>query len=281
MVRGKVITTHLRTGDPNGIRTVFISNKICEMIVFPKSEFDMVCQLEESSRPALYILLGEDENGAAQAYIGETTNGVKRINNHKSHKLFWNKCLMFVAKDESINKADVQYLERRAIDLATDCAQYGVMNEQSGKEISLSNYQIDIMEEFFDDVCLLASFIGCPIFEKQEKSNTKHGENLFHITVRDSNAYGIFNEIDHSIRILKGSLLPQSTVPSYRDGEKRNAIIAAMSKPTKDGFWELQRDYVVSSPSTAASYCSGRSCNGWINWINDKGQTLDELYRSE
>ena len=45
MARGKVITTHLRTGDPNGIRTVFISNKICEMIVFPKSEFDMVSQL--------------------------------------------------------------------------------------------------------------------------------------------------------------------------------------------------------------------------------------------
>ncbi len=40
MARGKVITTHLRTGDPNGIRTVFISNKICEMIVFPKSGFD-------------------------------------------------------------------------------------------------------------------------------------------------------------------------------------------------------------------------------------------------
>ena len=53
MARGKVITTHLRTGDPNGIRTVFISNKICEMIVFPKSEFDAVSKMEESSRPAL------------------------------------------------------------------------------------------------------------------------------------------------------------------------------------------------------------------------------------
>ena len=254
MVRGKVITTHLRTGDPNGIRTVFISNKICEMIVFPKSEFDMVSQLEESSRPALYILLGEDENGTAQTYIGETTNGVKRINNHKAHKLFWNKCLMFVAKDDSINKADVQYLERQAIDLATDCSQYGVMNEQQGKEISLSNYQRDIMDEFFDDVRLLSSFIGCPIFEKQEKTRTKVGENLFHITVRDCNAHGIFNETDHSMRILRG---------------------------TKNGFWELQRDYVLASPSTAASYCSGRSCNGWLNWINDEGQSLDELYRNE
>jgi hypothetical protein len=188
---------------------------------------------------------------------------------------------MFIAKDDSINKADVQYLERQSIDLATDCARYGVMNEQQGKENSLSNYQRDIMDEFFDDVRLLSSFIGCPIFEKQEKSNTKIGENLFHITVRDCNAHGIFNETDHSIRILKGSLLPQSTVPSYKDGEKRNAIIAAMSKPTKDGFWELQRDYVLASPSTAASYCSGRSCNGWLHWINDAGQSLDELYRNE
>jgi len=47
MARGKVITTHLRTGDPNGIRTVFISKKICEMIVFPKSEFEMVSKMEE------------------------------------------------------------------------------------------------------------------------------------------------------------------------------------------------------------------------------------------
>jgi len=70
MARGKVITTHLRTGDPNGIRTVFISNKICEMIVFPKSEFDAVSKMDESSRPALYILLGEDENGSAQMHSG-------------------------------------------------------------------------------------------------------------------------------------------------------------------------------------------------------------------
>ena len=74
---------------------------------------------------------------------------------------------------------------------------------------------------------------------------------------------------------------PCRWMPSYRDGEKRNAIIAAMSKPTKDGFWELQRDYVLASPSTAASYCSGRSCNGWLHWINNAGQSLDELYRGE
>ncbi len=107
------------------------------------------------------------------------------------------------------------------------------------------------------------------------------GDNLFYITARGCNARAIFCETDHSMRILKGSLLPQSTAPSYRDREMRNAIIAAMSKPTNDGFWELQQDYVLKSPSTAASYCAGRSCNGWDEWVNDAGLSLDELYRSE
>ena len=76
------------------------------------------------------------------------------------------------------------------------------------------------------------------------------------------------------MRILKGRLLLQDTVPSYKDGPKRNQVIAAMSKATKDGMWELLRDYTINSPSTAASYCSGCSTNGWLHWLNDDGKHL-------
>ena len=78
MARGKVITTHLRTGDPNGIRTVFISNQICEMIVFPKSEFEMVSKMEESSRPLVSsqywnMAYGQTPGQAAQDEEGMQT----------------------------------------------------------------------------------------------------------------------------------------------------------------------------------------------------------------
>lgn len=108
---------------------------------------------------------------------------------------------------------------------------------------------------------------------------TEPETNLFHIRGRGCDAHAIFNEADQSMRILKGSLLAQSTAPSYREGEKRNALVAAVSELTKNGCWELQRDIVLNSPSTAASYCSGRSCNGWQLWVNDDGLSLDELYR--
>lgn len=281
MARGKVITTHLITGDPNGIRTVFISNKICEMIVFPKTEFDKVCSdVKESSSPALYVLLGEDSNGNSQAYIGETTNGLQRLNNHKTHKLFWNKCLLFVAKDDSINKADVQYLENRAIGIANECARYLLTNEQSGKKSSLAKFQEDIMEEFFDDVRLLASFIGCKIFEKKELKESSDN-NVFHIKAKGVQANGLFNNTDHSIRLLKGSLCPQTTAKRYRDAAKRNALLATIASKTKDGYWKLERDYVIESPSTAASYAVGGNRNGWKEWVDDNGRTLDEIYRNE
>ena len=239
------------------------------MIVFPKTEFDKVCSdVKESSSPALYVLLGEDSNGNSQAYIGETTNGLQRLNNHKTHKLFWNKCLLFVAKDDSINKADVQYLENRAIGIANECARYILTNEQSGKKSSLAKFQEDIMEEFFDDVRLLASFIGCKIFEKKELKESSDN-NVFHIKAKGVQANGLFNKTDHSIRLLKGSLCPQTTAKRYRDAAKRNALLATIASKTKDGYWKLERDYVIESPSTAASYAVGGNRNGWKEWVDD------------
>lgn len=39
----------------------------------------------------------------------------------------------------------------------------------------------------------------------------------------------------------------------------------------------VSRDYVFSSPSTAAAVVLGRSANGRIEWKDCKGRTLKEL----
>lgn len=41
----------------------------------------------------------------------------------------------------------------------------------------------------------------------------------------------------------------------------------------------LTRDYLFSSPSMAAVALQGRSANGWMEWKDDKGRTLDEVKR--
>ena len=44
-------------------------------------------------------------------------------------------------------------------------------------------------------------------------------------------------------------------------------------------YFEFQEDYLFSSPSAAAAQVLARNANGWIEWKNKQGKTLDELKR--
>ena len=163
---GKTITTYLIDGDPKGTQYAFISNTICQMFIIPRSNLAYLNEQEKLHKPAFYILIGEDEVTKPQAYIGETENFKERVKDHDSKKAFWQKALVFVSKDEDMTKADVQYLEYRAIVVAKQSNSF-VLNEnkQIPKAPNLPEHQRDAMDEFFEDIRFLASFIGCDIFE--------------------------------------------------------------------------------------------------------------------
>ncbi|MBQ9676982.1 MAG: DUF4357 domain-containing protein [Prevotella sp.] len=82
---GKTVTTYLIDGDPKGTQYVFISNKICQMYVIPRSNLSILNERQELQTPAFYILLGEDEatkpkasscpSTAADFCIGSSNNG--------------------------------------------------------------------------------------------------------------------------------------------------------------------------------------------------------------
>jgi len=60
-IMGKTVTTYLIDGDPKGTQYVFISNKICQMYVIPRSNLSILNERQELQTPAFYILLGEDD----------------------------------------------------------------------------------------------------------------------------------------------------------------------------------------------------------------------------
>jgi hypothetical protein len=66
---GKTVTTFLIDGDhPKGTQYVFISNKICQMCVIPRSNLSIQNERQELQTPAFYILLGEYEATKPMAY---------------------------------------------------------------------------------------------------------------------------------------------------------------------------------------------------------------------
>lgn len=280
---GKTVTTYLIDGDPKGVQYAFISNKICQMFVVPRSNLSYLNTQEKLQKPAFYILLGEDKATKPQAYIGETENFRERVKDHDSNKEFWQKALIFVSKDADMTKVDVQYLEHKAIAEAKKANAFVLSdNKQTPKAPNLPEYQQDSMDEFFEDVKFLASFIGCNIFEVSQPK----AEHIFYIKnknyeknkKRRYDAKGFYSS--NGFTVLKGSVIAQASVPSLKWGDKRDNLVSEYTAMEDDKL-VMTSDLTFTSPSTAADFCIGSSTNGWRVWKDKDGNTLDSVYRHQ
>lgn len=65
-----------------------------------------------------------DTDGTNQVYIGEAENVFERLNQHLSNKEFWTECIVFISKDDNLNKARIKYLENRIYFLPKDANRY-------------------------------------------------------------------------------------------------------------------------------------------------------------
>lgn len=272
---GKTVTTYLIDGNPKGTQYSFISNKICQMFVVPRSNLSYLNEQEKLQKPAFYILIGEDEATKPKAYIGETENFKERVKDHDNKKSFWQKALIFVSKDEDITKADVQYLEYKAISEAKKANTFVLSeNKQVPKAPNLPEHQRDAMDEFFEDIKFLVSFMGCDIFEILQPKE----EHLFYTKGRGCKASGYYNS--SGFTVLKGSILANNCVTSFNWKEKREKLTKEYAT-FENGNWVMNSDKTFSSPSTAADFCIGSSNNGWLVWKDMDNKTLDSVYRKQ
>ena len=272
---GKTGTTYLIDSDPKGTQYVFISNKICQMYVIPRSNLAILNERQELRTPAFYILLGEDEATKPKAYIGETENFRERVKEHDSKKSFWQKALLFISKDAAMTKADVQYLEHLAIAEAKQSNSFVLdENKQTPKAPNLPEYRKDDMNGFFEDVKFLTSFIGCAIFDV----NKPKEEHLFFAKSHNCEAKGFYHT--NGFTVLKDSLVAKDSVPSFKWKDKREQFLNQYTK-NNGGKLVLESDITFASPSTASMFVLGRPSNGWSDWKDKDGQTLDSVYRKQ
>ncbi len=271
---GKTITTYLMTGDPKGPQYVLISNKLCKMIIIPRSNLSIINEREELKTPAFYVLLGESNEGKPQAYIGETEDFSARVKNHDYKKQFWNKALIFVSIGGAMTKADVEYLEYKGVKIAKEENRYILENTQVPKMPNLPEHQRDAMEEFFEDCVFLTSFNGCSLFETENVETETR--TVYFLPRNGCNARGIYTA--DGFIVLKGSHIMKGAAKHYRNPQQREAIIKEYCTEISGELY-MNADKLFGSPSTAACFCLGNSSNGWHDWKDEDGNTLDALIR--
>ncbi|MCR4774372.1 MAG: GIY-YIG nuclease family protein [Prevotella sp.] len=280
---GKTITTYLIDGDPQGVRYDSIGNKTCIMYVIPRNRLDILSDAdrEELRKPAFYILLGEDNNAKPKAYIGQTEDFSRRVKDHNIKKDFWQKALLFISIDkEGLTKTDVAYLEHIAIKEASNTNTYILdENKQTPNKPNIGESRMSTIDEFYEDVKFLTKFIGCNIFN----STTKEQEEERHLFYTSTSARGGANAIgfygSDGFTVLKGSIVTKHALKDVPSNSWKKFIEEYTEE--KDGKYILTSDKLFSSPSTAACMCLGRSSNGWKDWKDSEGKTLDEIYRNQ
>lgn len=106
------------TGDPEGL--CFITKPLWtgQGIVFPRANYEEVRELDVLETSGVYILWEYIPEGyLPRVYIGESDNLKSQLNHHNNNKDFWTHCVVFLSKDQFLDKANIRYLEARLVAL--------------------------------------------------------------------------------------------------------------------------------------------------------------------
>ncbi|WP_080055909.1 GIY-YIG nuclease family protein [Spirosoma aerolatum] len=279
---GKTIKLFLIDGDPNGRMSCELSNWTGKAYKIPRINIKECTDRGDLANTGIYFLLGKNEEGVDQVYIGEAENILKRLSQHLTQKDFWNEVIVFISKDENLNKAHIKYLENRLYEIAKITNRYILENTIIPTKSSISESDRAEMEEFLENVKILVNTLGHKIFEEKREFKNKPKQEVFILNApRGANAQG--EPTSEGFLVFKGSKIATSTVASFPPSMnklRQSLIDKALIVPNGDTL-ELMDDYIFGSPSTAAAIVMGRSANGLIEWKLPNGQTLKGVESEE
>ena len=274
--RGRKITLFLIDGDPNGRIMCELSNWSGKAYKIPRNYVRLSDDREDLNNSGIYMLFGKNDNGDNLAYIGEAENIKQRLLQHLASKEFWNESIVFISKDNNLNKAHIKYLESRLYDLAKEADRYLLENSSKPTKSKISEPDQAEMEEFIDNLKLLVNTLGHKIYESiLGKVENDSVDEVFQINQKGLIAKG--KPTNEGFVVFKGSEI------SLQIGAVNSSVISMREKFVSEGIIKeedgkafLTKDVVFTSASLAANIVLGVSANGLKVW-KCRGKTLKEL----
>jgi hypothetical protein len=285
--RGFSVNVFLPTGDPEGLKVVEKSNWSGRGLVIPKAIFGESKSREELSRTGVYLLVGPGETSALPSvYVGEGDPVRPRLEQHVKNKEFWTHAVVFTSKDTNLNKAHVQRLESRLVELAARAKRCVLDNGNAPSPPSLSEADEAMAEGFLDDVLLCLPILGYSMFEAGAVAAARSNDETLSLSAKGVEATGKdtaagFVVFANSTAVGNDKVTPSliTHFPSVK--ELRDELIRQQVLVPKGDDFVLTLDYTFSSPSMASSVILGRTSNGREAWKAKDGRTLKQIQEAE
>jgi hypothetical protein len=152
-----------------------------------------------------------------------------------------------------------------------------ILNSNNPNCPSISEADQAVMNEFGQNLTLLVGTMGYKLLEKLAKPSISKQDKYYIKAARGADATAILTS--EGVVVLKDSKIAHSEVPSMPSGfsnKRKNLIKSGLI----DG-WKFVKNYLFTSPSTAAAVVMGRSANGLIEWKRKDGSTLRDNQAKE
>lgn len=304
----KTIQIYLPKGNPRGLRLAEMTTRTVRLIEIPRIHIEDFFAMPDANQVGLYFLIGETESiDKPLLYVGQTGDLKRRLSQHDD-KDFWTRAFVMLSTNNSMTQTHALYMEHKAIATATQVGRYEIKNGNNGNKPHTPDPLKADCEELFYTLDVLLSTLGQPIFESLTINESFHdmkvNDNkpvtstiakaeqgvealkiesapvLFYYKVKDADAKGYYD--DDGFVILAGSLIRQAqavSAPPFVTRLKENLLASSKLIAINNKSYQLTENQLFKTPSGASSFVSGRSTNGWIEWKNEAGQTLDSVYR--
>ena len=275
MATSKKLEIIYYNGQPDGVRSVRRHLSTITTYVIPRPLLSEAKKISGITRPGIYYLINEnDENKIAQIYIGQTRNGVTRLDDHNRSKDFWNKAIMFLADNKTFSLDMISGLEEYAIIKAHEAKRYKVENSVKPK-YEIGEYDLPSIEEVYDEIQFVMATLG---YKMNDAKQTRNESEIFHTTRNGITAYGIYS--GDKFQVLEDSeinITKPVSLPKYN--RQREELLQKGDISVNGKKYVLNVILEFNTPSGASDFVLGGSTNGWIEWKNKNGKTLDEIYR--
>ncbi len=277
MGKGLSVTLHFVDGKPDQIVTATEFNWQGRILKAPRIRLDDALKRPEASKPGVYILLGETDDGLS-AYIGESEEIKTRLGQHvRDDKWDWNEVIIITSSADNLHKAHIKYLEARLYELASKTNKHHLTNGQKPTRSQLSEAETSNMEGFLEILKMVLPAVQVDMFEDKARpsasaASKRENEDVvrFELTTPKNGVEAIAELKDGEIVVLKGSVgrkdwpRTQGRNQGYR-AMHRDLLERGILEPVGENA-RFTENYAFSSPSAAAAILNGRAANGRVEW---------------
>ena len=269
---GKTIQIYLPDGDPKSVKQAIITTDKIEILQIPRAMLSENKKLLDFN--GIYILADSLKIEKPKIYIGKG-NVKSRVLLHDKNKDFWNVIFAIKLNDNGFDDAQNSYLEHYFIKKAADLEMSILMeNKQIPQCPKLATPVISDLHYYISTIEILLSTLGLKCFQVMEAQ----AGSVFACKDKYGNI-GKGEYLEDGFILYKGAKCSLELHKGTKSLPLRDALIQDGTLKKSEDHYVLQSNKIFSSVSSASSIILGRRSNGWIEWKDFNGKTLDKLKR--